>query len=172
MLGKWSNPINQADWYKLINKVVHAINNSVHSSTLKTPSTILFVVDQKGPIVDGIYEYLDDKLNKDKNIDLKDISDKANLKIVESQKRNKIIKTAKQKAPSEYSVEDFVTIRNIDVTPGTCKKFAPKYRGSYKINRVFDNDRFEVTDIDNCKLTQLPYKGILEAARLKPWLQI
>jgi len=59
MLGKWSNPINQADWYKLINKVVHAINNSVHSSTLKTPSTILFVVDQKGPIVAcGIWKFI------------------------------------------------------------------------------------------------------------------
>jgi len=58
-----------------------------------------------------------------------------------------------------------VAIKNIDVTPG-------KYRGPYKINTVFDNDRYEVTDIDNCQLTQLPYKGILEAARLKPWLQI
>jgi len=48
MLGKLSNPINQTDLYKLINKVEHAINNSVHSSTLKTPSMILFGVDQKG----------------------------------------------------------------------------------------------------------------------------
>jgi len=87
---------------------------------------ILFGVDQKGPIVDKLYECLDDKLNKDKRIDLKDIRDKANLKIVESQKRNEIIKAAKQKAPSEHSVGDFVAIRNIDVTPGTCKKFEPK----------------------------------------------
>jgi len=58
IVGKLSNPINQADWYKLINKVEHAINNSVHSSTLKTPSMILFGVDQKGPIVDELYEYL------------------------------------------------------------------------------------------------------------------
>jgi len=29
-----------------------------------------------------------------------------------------------------------VAIINIDVTPDTCKKFAPKYRGPYKINRV------------------------------------
>jgi len=41
---------------------------------------ILFGVDQKGPIVDELYEYLADKLNKDKKIDLKDIRDKANLK--------------------------------------------------------------------------------------------
>jgi len=101
MLGKLSILINQADWYKLINKVEHSFNNSVHSSTLKTPSMILFGVDQKGPIVDELYEYLDNKLNKDKNIDLKDIKDKANLKIVESQKRNEIIKAAKQEAPSE-----------------------------------------------------------------------
>jgi len=65
---------------------------------------ILFGVDQKGPIVDKLYEYLDDKINKDKKIDLKDIRDKANLKIVESQKRNEIIKADKQKSPLEYSV--------------------------------------------------------------------
>jgi len=80
---------------------------------------ILFGVDKNGPIVDELYEYLDDKLNKDKMIDLKDIRDKVNLKIIECQKRNKIIKAAKQKAPLEYSVGDFVSIRNIDVTPDT-----------------------------------------------------
>jgi len=153
-------------WYKHINKIEHAINNSVHSSTLKRPSMILLRVDQNSPIVDELYEYLDDKLNKDKRIDLKDIRYKANLKIVESQKLNEIIKAAKQKSPLKYSVGYFVAIRNIDVTPGTCKKFAPN------INRVFDNDRYQVTDIDNCQLTQLPYKGILEAGRLKPWQQI
>jgi len=51
-------------------------------------------------------------------------------------------------------------------------KFAPKYRGPYKISRVLPNDRYELSDIEDCQLTQLPYRGILEAARLRPWMQV
>jgi len=72
----------------------------------------------------------------------------------------------------KYNNNDFVAIRNVDVRPGHCMKFAPKYRGPYKISRVLPNDRYELSDIEDCQLTQLPYRGILEAARLRPWMQV
>lgn len=55
-----------------------------------------------------------------------------------------------------------MAIRNVDTTADVNKKFAPKYRGPYMRSRVFDNDRYEVVDIDDCQLTQLPFKSMLD----------
>jgi len=45
----------------------------------------------------------------------------------------------------KYNYNDFVAIRNVDVRPGHCKKFANKYRKPYKISRGLPNDRYGVT---------------------------
>lgn len=172
MLGKLSEPLNQADWYKLLNRVEFAINNSVQCSTGKTPSSLLFGCEQRGPVVDELTEYLEEKFDQEKPRCLDTVRDEALENIRQSQVRNETVYGLRHKAPTLYKVDDFVAIRNVDVTSGHCKKFAPKYRGPYRVNRVFPNDRYEITDIDDCQLTQLPYKGILEAARLKPWLQV
>lgn len=65
-----------------------------------------------------------------------------------------------------------MVIKNTDTTVGTNKKLVPKYRGPYKISRVFLNDRYEVVDIENCQLTQIPYRGVLDSTRIKPWIRI
>ncbi|KAH8398931.1 hypothetical protein KR222_005068, partial [Zaprionus bogoriensis] len=127
MLGKLSKPIEQADWYKLLSKVEFAINNSIHSITQKSPSMLLFGVPQMGPIVDELTEYIEEKFNLEQQ-DLGTIRSDANKNILQSQYYKK-----KHKAPLEYKVGDFVAIRNIDTTPGINKKFAPKYRGPYKV---------------------------------------
>ncbi|KAH8361328.1 hypothetical protein KR200_001361, partial [Drosophila serrata] len=146
-----------------------AINNSVQCSTGKTPSVLLFGCEQRGPMVDELTEYLENKLSLTKPRCLDTVRDEANNRIRQSQIRNESAHRLRHKAPPLYDVGDFVAIRNVDVTSGHCKKFTPMYRGPNKINRVFTKDRYEVTDIDNCQLTQLPYKGILEAVRLKTW---
>lgn len=98
--------------------------------------------------------------------------EEADQNIQRSQARNLEICMRRGGTPLNYKAGDFVAIRNVDVTSGTSKKFIPKYRGPYVIDRVLPNDRYVVTDIENCQLTQLPYRGILEAARLKPWVQV
>ncbi|XP_039227284.1 uncharacterized protein LOC120320788 [Drosophila yakuba] len=169
MLGKLAEPLSQSDWYKLLDKVEYAINNAVHSSTQVAPSVLLFGVVQKGPVVDELSEYLENKFN-DEPRDLVSICENASVNIQNSQIRNEESYSRKHKAPREYQVGDYVAIRNVDTTAGINKKFAPKYRGPYRISRVFDNDRYEVVDIDDCQLTQLPFRGVLEPARLKPWI--
>lgn len=73
--------------------------------------------------------------------------------------------------PRKYKEGEFVLILNTDVTPGVNKKLIPKYRGPYVIKKVLLNDRYLVSDIDGFQLTQIPYEGVIESARLKPWLE-
>lgn len=172
MLGKLSEPLNQADWYKLVSRVEFALNNSIQCSTKKTPSILLFGCEQRGPVVDELTEYLEEKLGPDQPVVLETIRCQAGDNIRKSQEYNEAHYSLRHKAPLKYALGDFVAIRNVDVTSGVCKKFAPKYRGPYKVSRILPNDRYEIVDVDNCQLTQLPYKGILEPARLKPWIQV
>lgn len=62
-------------------------------------------------------------------------------------------------------------VANVDNTVGVSKKLIPKYRGPYEIKRVLPNDRYVVSDIMGFQNTQIPYDGILEASRLKPYSQ-
>lgn len=62
-------------------------------------------------------------------------------------------------------------IRNVDTTIGTNKKFIPKFRGPYRIHKALPNDRYVVRDIENCQITQIPYDGIIEASRIRKFVE-
>lgn len=168
MLGKITNPVNHADWSRMLSRAEYAINNSVHSSTRQTPSMLLFGVPQRGPEIDTLTEYLDDLLSPITDRDVNALRQEASTHIKQSQIRNEQLYLKRSVKPSQYKEGDFVVIRNVDTTVGTNKKLIPKYRGPYKFHRVLRNDRYVIRDIETCQMTQIPYHGVLEAARLKP----
>ena len=169
MLGKISNPVNHADWSRLLTNVEHAINNTVHSTTQQMPSVLLFGIPQRGRIVDELTEYLEDRTVIP--VDIAVARSEASNRIELSQTRNEIQYGRRSVSPSRFQEGDFVVIRNVDTTVGRNKKLIPKYRGPYRIHRVLPNDRYVVRDIDTCQVTQIPYNGVLEAARLKLWVK-
>lgn len=95
------------------------------------------------------------------------IREMADQNIRQSQKRNERINTNKNHNPLQYQIGDFVVVRSHNVASGSSRKLIPKYRGPYRINRVFPNDRYEIVDIENCQLTRLPYRGVFESANIK-----
>lgn len=71
--------------------------------------------------------------------------------------------------PVQYSEGEFVVTKNVDNTIGTNKKLVPKFKGPYRIHKVLLHDRYVIRDIENGQISQLPYDGIVEAARIKRW---
>lgn len=65
-----------------------------------------------------------------------------------------------------------MVIRNVDTTIGTNKKLIPKFKGPYVVHKTLPNDRYIVTDIENCQLKQIPYQGVIESARLRLWVEL
>lgn len=171
MLGKMTEPVSRSDWTTLLERVEYALNNTVHESTKQTASRLLFGVDQKGPEVDELSEYLDGRLNTISRIDLEEIRNKAAEDIKISQNRNEVQYLKRSVPPTQYKEGDYVVIRNVDTTIGKNKKLIPKYRGPYVVHRVLPNERYVIRDIENCPVTQMPYNGILEACRLKSWIK-
>ncbi|KAK9686697.1 hypothetical protein QE152_g36998 [Popillia japonica] len=56
----------------------------------------------------------------------------------------------------------------MDLSP----KMSPKLAGPYQISKVFDNDRYCVTDIPGYQISQKPYSAILPPERIKRWVEI
>ena len=98
------------------------------------------------------------------------IREKASSKIMKDQKKSSELFQKHHKCHAEFKEGDFVVIRNVDTAIGTNKKFIEKYKGPYCIKKVLPHDRYVVTDIENCTLSQLPYEGIVEACRIRKWV--
>lgn len=167
MLSKSTEPVRQADWSQLLTRVEYALNNTVHCSTKCTPSELLFGVTQRGPEVDILSEHLASKVAVSQ--DLESIRELAAEHITHSQGRNERLFATRSKKPHIYNAGDFVVIRNVDTSVGSNKKLIPKFRGPYVVHKVLPHDRYVIRDIENCQLTQLPYDGVIEAARLRLW---
>lgn len=60
-LGKMSDPLNHADWSQKWTEIEYAMNNSTHATTGQTPSKLMFGVNQRGKVIDGLTEYLAEK---------------------------------------------------------------------------------------------------------------
>lgn len=71
-----------------------------------------------------------------------------------------------------YKVGDLILLR-LTSTPntGTSKKLQPKWRGPFRIAKVLENDRYEVTDIPGAVRSQVPYKGLAGLENIKPWIR-
>lgn len=172
ILAKISEPIQHSDWHKLLTRVEYAINNSVHSVTKQTPCKLLFGVDQRGREVDALTEYLDDLRFTERDHDLTVLRSDANDRITSYQNKSFDNHLRRVRPHSSFEVGDYVMIRNVDTTIGTNKKFVPKYRSPYRIHRVLPNDRYVIRDIDGCQLTQLSYDGVIEASRIRKWIDL
>ena len=172
MLAKLSEPIQHSDWSKLLRKVEYALNNSIHASTRQTPCKLLFGVDQRGREIDILTEYLDEKFSSSEPCDINNLRSEASENILKSQNRNLELNNRKHKPHIQFEEGDFVMIRNIDTTVGSNKKFVPKFRGPYKVHKVLPNDRYVIRDIESCQITQLPYDGIIEASRIRKFVDV
>lgn len=113
---------------------------------------------------------MDDKKQCDGPTNLNLIRVLASENIEKSQKRNFNWYEQNKKPHVQFAEGDYVMIRNVDTTVGTNKKFIPKFRGPYLIHKKLPNDRYVVRDIENCQVTQIPYDGIIEASRIRHFI--
>lgn len=157
-------------WYKILFDIEFAINNTVHKTTNKTPSKLLFDVRQRGTVVDKIKEYLEDNVGSNNDCDLNQLRIRAADKIKKSQKYSKEYFDNKRKPTHVYKVDDYVMIKNIETTAGVSHKIIPKFKGPYKVMKILRNDRYVIKSIDDYQKTGKLYEGTCEAANMRPWI--
>lgn len=152
MLGKLTEPFQHSDWTRQLNHVEYALNNTVQRSIDSTPSRLLFGVDQRGPNVDYLTEYLNNEEVNIINRDLESFRKQASVNIEKGQQYSQRWFSEHCKPAKMYNVGDFVVVRNVNTSMGN-KKFIPKFRGPYIIHKLLQNDRYIVRDIEDCQIT-------------------
>ena len=168
MLAKLADAVNK--WDRVLYKAEFAINNTIHRSTGKSPSMLLFGINQVGEVNDEIRRILEDAVTEN-TVDFESMRLEAANRIIKTQEANKIQYDAKHKEATRYKENDYVMITNTDVTVGCNKKLIPKFRGPYVVKKVLDRDRYVVSDIEGCQVTQRPYEGIVGPDRMKKWVK-
>lgn len=131
---------------------------------------MLFGVEQRGRKIDKLTEYLQDVYSKHYD-DLEDIREEAKCAIEKSQKYNQKYFDEHHRPPVEFKKGDLVVIKNVDTTIGKNIKLIPKYKGPYVVRKCLGHDRYVVSDVENCQVTQMPYNNIIDSTRMKKWLE-
>ena len=171
ILSKLSNSPDHCDWSSHLRAAEYALNNTKHASTNFAPSILLFGVEQRGHDVDELTEFLDEKKYTDIARDLAENRNKASENIKRSQEINETYFRKIHKPAPEFEIGDFVVIRNVDTTVNQNKKLIPKFKGPYIVHKILPNDRYFIKDIEGCQITQIPYDGVLEANKLRKWIE-
>jgi len=120
-------------------------------------------MEQHGKCHDKIREFLNSVSDSDR--DFSAIRSDASKAIAKLQSENEKNFNAKRKAPMMYKEGDYVVGRNIDTTLGVNKKLIPKFKGPYVVQKVFDLDRYVITD--RHQLTRIPYTSTVSADQMK-----
>ena len=128
----------QDNWSQLLPYVVSCYNSSrIHSSTNKTPFSIVFGREMSSP-----FNIAQQTITKIQNSEVEQLADKlrhvwdevyeANCRAFDSQKtiHDKLIKE------HEFSSGDLVLLNNTTVKPGRTKKLSPNWIGPYPILKL------------------------------------
>lgn len=169
ILAKLTQPMDHGDWVRQLSQVEFAINNTVHSASKQTPSQVLFGVEQKGEMIDEMAEYLVENYTGTE-VNVEEIRAQAQEAIQKSQTTNMMNHMRHYKPAREYAVGDLVVVKHVDTTVGVNKKLINKYRGPYVVRKRIGHDRYLISDVENCQLTQMPYENIVDSSRMKLWL--
>jgi len=164
------------NWDEYLYKIQFAVNNTINRSIQNTPSKLLFGINQVGEQSDYVRLYLE-AVNEINDVDdnlrnlAKSRSD-AQGNIQMSQLHNKAYHDVTKKVATKYTVGDYVMVRNVDTTPGICKKLLPKFKGPYKISKILPHDRYVISDIEGHQVTRIPLNTIFAARDIKHWIKI
>jgi len=124
-IAKLSDHGGGRQWHKVLPEVEYSINNTVNRSTGKSPSQLVFGINQRSAYADRLREFLEEKLNS-LDRDLETVRSEAAKRICHSQQQQKAY-DSKRKAPKQYAESDLVMIRNFDSTPGASRKLLPLF---------------------------------------------
>lgn len=160
------------NWNESLHQVQLAINNTHNRSIKNTTSMLLFGMNQHGETRHYLRKVLETEefVSENNDRDLDKMRQSAYDNNREAQVKNKLNVDNKRRIAKKYFVGDYIMIKNVDTTPGVCKKHIPKFKGPYEIKTVLPNDRYVIQDIQGFQITQIPFNSVFEARNMKPWI--
>lgn len=81
---------------------------------------------------------------------------------------NKNYVDRRRRPATRYEKDDYVMVRNFNSHPGPSRKLLPKFKGPYRVSKVFCNDRYLLKNIEGFQQSHTPNSGVWAVGNLKP----
>lgn len=92
--------------------------------------------------------------------------------IKQDQLKQKLRYDAHRKQAPVYEVGNLVLVRREAAATGQSRKLTAKYKGPYLVAKVYEHDRYLLTDVPGAARTQRPFHQVYAADRIKRWCQL
>lgn len=159
---------HERDWDKCLGKIQWGINNTINASTRKSATEALFGLKLRDDLANKLNISMDGT-----NSDLQEIRDDVSANIQKEQDKQKKRHDLNRVPAAKYNVGDLVKIsRNNFDNKNKSTKLLSKFIGPYKITEVLGSDRYRITDVPGFAKKGKPYKTVIAADRIRPWIHI
>lgn len=169
-LAAKANNRDDKNWDDYIADIQIGINTTIHKTTGKSASELLFGFNINSNSENMLSEILDDTRELATE-NLNQVRIDTGKRIVEQQTKTKVRYDSKRLTSQNYEIGDLVSVKRDVPSDGNSKKLAAKFQGPYKIKKVLPNDRYLIESTPlTLKRGQRKYENIVAIDKLKPWL--
>lgn len=167
-LTAYTDKLGERFWDTVLGKLQWGLNNTINHGIGRAPSKALFGVQLNSKGDNMFAEILKETYQSGS---VQEIRERINAHIEKDQQTQKTRYDRNKIQAKSYIVGDLVKIlKPVARNDGKSKKLLPKFSGPFRITKVLDNDRYEVSSIIGSNTTQKNYSNIWAADRIKPWI--
>lgn len=154
-------------WDVHVKAVQRGLNGTVHRVLGTTPAEVLFGCKPRSAAESILLNELQDELDR---VDLCDLRQKVQTRVVADQTLQKKRFDAKRSKPVDYQVGDLITVAKTDLpATGESKKLLPKFKGPYRITAKLPNDRYAALKVSE-RYRKCPIVVCVD--KMKPWVTL
>lgn len=158
----------EREWEKALAKVQFSMNNTINSSTGKTPSEVLMGYKPRSEPDAKITNEIQPARPTCSN--LSEVRKEIVLKTRKQQQQQKDRYDRKRKSPRRYKEADLVVVKKPKIGEGS-KKLLPNYKGPFRITKRLPNDRYLVEEIvGSTRSRGAKFRKVEAVDHLKPWV--
>lgn len=161
---------HERDWDKCLGKVQWGINNTVNASTQKSATEAMFGFKMQDVLSNKLGASIDESIT---NLNVQELRDNIGSNIEKEQAKQKQKHDLNRVPAVKYEIGDLVKIsRNNFYNDGKSTKLLTKFVGPYNVIEVLGHDRYRISDVPGFKAKGNPYKTVIAADRIRPWIHI
>ncbi|CAH2100995.1 unnamed protein product [Euphydryas editha] len=164
---------NDKSWDEFVPDIQIGLNTSVHKTTQKSPSELLFGFRASNTTEGILNDAISDTVKVNSSEQLDEMRKKAGELIRLQQEKDSVRFNRKRKPGINYKIGDLIRVeRDICSNNGKSKKLLPKFQGPYRIAKLLPHDRFLIEDTPITQKTKRRYESIVARDKIHPWLNL
>lgn len=161
---------DEKTWDERIQDIQIGINTTVHKTTQKSPSELLFGFNINHRTQGMLSTVINDTINIITGDEIESVRQEATKRIELQQQKDVERYNKHRKLGKKYKVGDLVRIERQVPHDGQSQKLVVKYQGPYRVIKILEHDRFVVEDTPLSRKGGRRYEGIVAIDKIQPWM--